>query len=216
MHDQTKLVVVDYGVGNVRSVASMLLHLGYRASVTSNPELVASADRIFLPGVGAWDSAVRNLGSTGLVEALEVAVMRRAVPTLGLCLGMQLLFESGAEGVLPGLGFLPGSVERIDDKPGLRIPHMGWNDVAITQDHAIWDRRHQDLEYCDLEITSQFYFVHSFHAACGEELVLGTTVHGAEFPSVVGRDNIVGAQFHPEKSHRYGMRFFANFMEFRP
>ena len=216
MPDQTKLVVVDYGVGNVRSVANMLLHLGHRASITSSPELVAQADRVFLPGVGAWDSAMQNLRTTGLLEALHHATEQRGVPTLGLCLGMQLLFQSGEEGTLPGLGFLRGSVTRLPDRTGLRIPHMGWNDVAIERDHKIWDRRHKALEYCDLEVTSQFYFVHSFHAVCSEQLILGTTTHGLPFPSVVGRDNLIGAQFHPEKSHRYGMRFLANFMEFKP
>ncbi len=216
MSDQTKLVVVDYGVGNVRSVASMLLHLGHRAIITSNPELVATADRIFLPGVGAWDTAMQNLQTTGLLQALERAVLQRGVPAIGLCLGMQLLFDSGEEGALPGLGFLPGSVKRLTDEPGLRIPHMGWNDVVKMQEHRVWNRRQSDLEYCDLEATSQFYFVHSFHASCNENLVLGSTTHGTSFPSVVGRDNIVGAQFHPEKSHRYGMRFLANFMEFQP
>lgn len=216
MTDSTKTVIVDYGVGNVRSVASMLLHLGVRATVTSQPELVERAERIFLPGVGAWDAAATALANNGLKDALRMAVVGRGVPTLGLCLGMQLLFESGEEGVLPGLGFLPGAVVRLPEQPGLRIPHMGWNDVAPTREHPIWALRQDSLEYADLESAHHFYFVHSYRAQCDSEYVIGTTEHGIRFPSVVCKDNVIGAQFHPEKSHRFGMRFFANFLEFAP
>jgi imidazole glycerol-phosphate synthase subunit HisH len=216
MSQNQQSVIVDYGVGNVRSIARMLLHLGVRATVTGEPDAVARADRLFLPGVGAWDAAAEQVRRGGLAEALRVAAIDRAVPTLGLCLGMQLLFETGAEGGLPGLGFLKGSVVRIKEQPGLRVPHMGWNDVTETQAHPMWNSQKENLEYADLDAASQFYFVHSYKVQCADALVLGTTHHGAPFPSLVAQGNVVGAQFHPEKSHRYGMRFFTNFLSFQP
>lgn len=209
-------VVVDYGVGNVHSVANMLLHLGYPSTISAAPEVIARAERLFLPGVGAWDAALGAIEATGLDSALRTAIVHRAVPTLGLCLGMQLLFETSEEGELPGLGILPGRVTRLAEHPGARIPHMGWNDVTPTQAHPLWDTQDTTPRFADLDALSKFYFVHSFRAQCAEALVLGTAHHGAPFTCVVGRDNVVGAQFHPEKSHRYGMRFLSNFMEFRP
>jgi glutamine amidotransferase len=204
------ILVVDYGMGNLGSILNMFRRLGVPVRTSMYASDVASADRLVLPGVGAFDAAVTRLRELDLIPALNTAAIERRIPTLGVCLGMQLLTGSSEEGVLPGLGWLRARTVRFQLEPttGLKIPHMGWNQVTPTLPDRLTDTFGADL---------RFYFAHSFHLACDDPRdVLATTTHGYEFPSVVERGNIRGAQFHPEKSHRYGLRFLQAFAAWEP
>lgn len=199
-----KVVVVDYGVGNLGSIPNMLRRLDTPAEVAADPAAVSLADKLILPGVGAFDAGMTSLTARGLEDAVRLHV-GKGRPLLGLCLGMQLLFEGSDEGGLTGLGFLAGRVigfdaARLGDLP---VPHMGWNTVDQRRPSALLDELPEP----------RFYFAHSFHAVCDEPLdVVATTTYGYEFPSVVNRGLVFGAQFHPEKSHRFGLQFLANFL----
>ena len=169
---------------------------------------IQSADKLILPGVGAFDHGIEKLESLGLIDILNRKVLDAKTPILGLCLGMQLFTQSSDEGILHGLGWIEAKTERFDltsmQKP-VKLPHMGWNYINIEQEHPIFTEFKQD---------ARFYFVHSFHCRCfHQENVLATTNYGYDFQSVIVKDNIIGAQFHPEKSHKYGMQFMKNFVE---
>lgn len=194
--------LVDYGLGNLGSVANMLKRVGAETRRVSTPDEIRDSDRVLLPGIGAFDSGVALLHQHGLVDALrEFASTGR--PVLGICLGMQLLLDSSEEGVLSGLGLIPGRSARFPENPGLRVPHMGWNDATPTREDALLDGLASD---------SRFYFVHSYHVIPDrEEDVLATTDYGIPFVSMVRSDNVMGAQYHPEKSHAFGMRVLSNF-----
>jgi glutamine amidotransferase len=200
------LLVVDYGMGNVSSIRNMLSRCGATDVVVSgDPLLLQAAQRIILPGVGAYDAAMRNIETRGLRVPLITAA-KKGTPLLGICLGMQLLAEGSAEGTLPGLGLIKGFVRRFEpsrfDAPA-KIPHMGWNYVDVTQSHRLFAG---DSE------TPRFYFVHSYHFVCRDkEDVIGETNHGYRFTSAIARANVVGVQFHPEKSHSFGKRLLDNF-----
>lgn len=202
------ITVVDYGVGNLASVMNMLKKAGADARLSSDPAEVASADKIILPGVGAFDAAVKQIRARGLWDALDRAATERAVPLLGICLGMQLLTRSSEEGFEAGFGWIPAETVRFDLSAvngELRIPHMGWNVVHPRRDSPL-------LPAEDGEI--RFYFANGYHVACDDpEDVIAVTNYGYEFASVVGHDNILGAQFHPEKSHRFGLAMLRNFSE---
>jgi len=200
------IVIVDYGMGNVGSIANMLRKLGVPAVLSDVPEVVAAADRLILPGVGSFDVAMENLRSRGLVEPLTRRVMVDGAPLLGICLGMQLLAESSEEGSLPGLGWVAGRVTRLPavgpDGP-LPIPHMGWSKVRCEKPSAV---------LTSLGGEARYYFVHSYAFRCADPAdVLGVTDYGESFTSAVEHDNVIGAQFHPEKSHRHGMALLADF-----
>jgi imidazole glycerol-phosphate synthase subunit HisH len=201
------IAIVDYGVGTLGSIPNMLARLGASAVITSDPSQIIAADRLILPGVGAFDAGMRNLVERGLVDVLRRCVIDDRVRTLGLCLGMQLMFEGSEEGVLPGLGWLRGHVKRFRfdaNQTELRVPHMGWNTVQFQRDSPLLE---------GLGPEPRFYFAHSYFATCADASdVVGTTDHGVRFASVVQRDNTFGAQFHPEKSHRFGLRLLANFV----
>ncbi|MFE6734196.1 imidazole glycerol phosphate synthase subunit HisH [Microbacterium sp. NPDC057650] len=196
--------IVDYGLGNLGSVANMLKRVGAQNNRVSTPDEILAADRILLPGVGAFDKGTALLQDAGLSDALrEFAASGR--PLLGICLGMQLLLDSSEEGVSKGLGLIPGRSLRFEDAPGLRVPHMGWNEVS---------RRHEDPVLASLPDENRFYFVHSYRVVPErEEDVLATTTYGASFASMIRRDNVIGAQFHPEKSHAFGMVILRNFAD---
>jgi imidazole glycerol-phosphate synthase subunit HisH len=199
----TRVAILDYGMGNLRSVEKALEHVGARPEVTSDHERVRAADGIVLPGVGAFPKAMEAVRALGLDELLRERV-RAGVPAIGLCLGMQLLFESTTElGGAEGIGLLEGRVEALD-APGLKVPQIGWNPVR-------WRRR--DGLCADLPDPCAFYHVHSFavRPAC-EEDVLGTAEYGAEFVSAVSRPPLHGVQFHPEKSGPDGLRLLGNFV----
>ena len=195
------IAIVDYGAGNLRSVAKALAKLGYMAQVTSEPEVVAEAEAIILPGVGAAADAMESLGKRGLVNTLKEAVAQEK-PFFGVCLGLQLLFEASEEGGWhPCLGLLPGTVRRLP--PALKVPHMGWNRVRQVGDHPLWK---------GIPNSSYFYFVHSYYVAPQDESgVIGETDYGLTFASVVFRGNLVGTQFHPEKSGDLGLWVYDNF-----
>jgi glutamine amidotransferase len=202
------IVVVDYGVGNLGSIVNMLRRIGCDAGATTEAAAVAAADRLILPGVGAFDPAMERLRASDLLEPLRRRVIEQGRPLLGICLGMQLLTEGSEEGQLPGLGWLPATTVRFrfDDRSrDLRVPHMGWNTVTWRHGDPLGRAAEDDVRY---------YFAHSYHVRCRhDEHVLATTEYGGEFHSAVRRDNIRGTQFHPEKSHRYGMDLLRAFAE---
>lgn len=206
---KSKIIIVDYGVGNIASVQNMLKKAGYSAELTGDPDVVAAASKVILPGVGAFDRAAAILRETGLRDAVIQAAATGA-NVLGICLGMQLLLDGSDEGAgdEAGLGLIPGRVEAFPlevKAQGLRIPHMGWNSITRVGDTAAFP---------SLANGDRFYFVHSFHAVPRESSHrFATAHHGIDFAAMVRRDNVFGAQFHPEKSHRTGMTMLRDFAE---
>lgn len=195
--------IVDYGVGNLGSVANMFKRIGADVQTVSTPQKLLDSERVLLPGVGSFDHGVTRLREAGLFEPLqEFAASGR--PLFGICLGMQLLFDSSEEGEESGLGIIPGRSRRFLSAPGLRVPHMGWNTVV--------PRRSDDL-FANSEEESRFYFVHSYRVVPDRvEDVLAITPYGGDFVSMVRAGYVVGAQFHPEKSHTFGMNVLRNFV----
>lgn len=197
--------IANYGMGNVGSIANMIGKVGGEAVVTGDASAIAAAGKLVLPGVGAFDQGMRAVAEKGLMEPLREAAAR-GVPILGICLGMQLMMECSEEGRLPGLGFVRGDVRRFqsgDQFP--RVPHMGWNRIAVKKACPLFGGDEDDRRY---------YFVHSYYVSCGDPGdVVATTVHGLEFVSAFNRGNLFGVQFHPEKSHRFGMALFRRFLE---
>jgi len=209
-----RVAVVDYGMGNLHSVSKAVEHVAPTAhvEVTSDPARVAEADRVVFPGQGAMPDCMREMDARGLRPAVIDAALRR--PFLGICIGLQMLFERSEEGGVDGLALLPGTVRRFPisamvDSEGhkLKVPHMGWNRVSQTAAHPLWS---------DIEDGSRFYFVHSYFPQADETLVRGTTEYGVPFTCAVARDNIFAVQFHPEKSDTAGLRLLANFLNWNP
>lgn len=194
------IALVDYGMGNLRSVEKALELVGVPVRVTSDPEDLERAAGIVLPGVGAFAEAMENLERRGLSGPLLKAI-RRGKPFLGICLGLQLLFEEGEEGGVPGLGVLPGRVPRLP--AGVKVPHMGWNSLRFRKPALLWD---------GIPDGSYFYFVHSYYVEpAREDLVAATTDYGISFAAAVSTGNLFGVQFHPEKSSSLGLRILENF-----
>lgn len=203
------IAVIDYGMGNIGSIRNMLSKIGVDVTVISDPDAIAAATRIILPGVGSFDHAMAKLRDMSLIEPLTARVIEDGVPFLGICLGMQLLTSGSDEGDLPGLGWVAGRTRRFDfqDLPTtLPVPHMGWNTVQESQsDHRL---------LADLPNDARFYFVHSYYVECDSPVdIVATTEYGIRFASVIGRRNIAGVQFHPEKSHRFGMKVLSSFVK---
>jgi glutamine amidotransferase len=209
------VAVVDYGMGNLRSVAKAIEHVAPRlaVAVTSDPAAITRARRVVFPGQGAMPDCMREMDARGLRDAVVSAA--REKPFLGICIGLQMLFEQSEEGDVPGLALLPGRIrrfpaDRMRDERGarLKVPHMGWNEVHQAQSHALWEGIPQE---------SRFYFVHSYYADPGAAgLVAGSTVYGVPFASAVARDNVFAVQFHPEKSQAAGLRLLSNFVAWQP
>ena len=197
------ITIVDYGMGNLGSIQNMFKRIGVEAEATGDPDRIAGARKILLPGVGAFDIAMTRINEAGLRDVLDRKALSERVPILGICLGMQLLTRSSEEGKLPGLGWVAASTRRFPNAAGLKIPHMGWNLVNPTQASALTE---------GLPAESRFYFVHSFYVKADKE---GDSIlkarHGIEFDAAVQSANIFGAQFHPEKSHRFGKQLLGNF-----
>lgn len=215
-----RVAILDYGSGNLRSAAKAFERaagergLSAEIMVTDNPEAVAGAQRIVLPGVGAFADCKRGLAAVaGLEQALDEAVTVRGRPFLGICVGMQLMASVGREyEEVEGLGWIPGAVVRLEPSdPALKVPHMGWNTLRVRSSHPVLS----DIETG--ESGWHAYFVHSYHlAAENADHVIAETDHGGPVTAVVSRDNMVGTQFHPEKSQRLGLALIGNFLEWRP
>lgn len=202
------VAIIDYGLGNVGSIANMFKVIGEKSAITADKDKIAAADRILLPGVGAFDAGMSKLNETGLVDFLKEQVLDEKKPILGICLGMQMLGRKSEEGSLPGLGLIPFDVVKFNmpaEYAGLKIPHMGWDIVDIKQP--------QNPLADGLTGRQRFFFVHTYHALCDNpENVLMTCDYGYEFACSVVKDNIYGTQFHPEKSHDFGMALLSNFV----
>jgi len=198
-------VVVDYGAGNIGSLCNMLRRIGVKAIVSDDAGQIARATKLLLPGVGAFDSAINAIDNRpGLRDALEEAVMSAKVPILGICLGMQLLMERSEEGKRRGFGWIGGKARRFPAGQGLRVPHMGWNVAHPLSNHRL---------LAGLGAAPRYYFVHSYYIEATERShALMSATHGIQFDAAVARENVMGVQFHPEKSHRFGMALLSNFL----
>ena len=202
------LALIDYGAGNLRSVENALRAAGGRdIAVTADPDLVRKADRIVLPGVGAFAACMNALSAIpGMVDALNQRVIGEGAPFLGVCVGMQLMADAGEEfGTTPGLGWIKGIVSKLEPAdPQARMPHMGWNDVVPVEPHP-------------LIVPGEAYFLHSFGFRVADPKTLAAiTDHGGTVTAAVARDNLIGAQFHPEKSQAYGLAFLSRFLDWHP
>ncbi|WP_431064160.1 imidazole glycerol phosphate synthase subunit HisH [Methylotuvimicrobium sp.] len=199
------ITLIDYGMGNLGSIQNMLRYIGVASKTTSNLDEIKHADKIILPGVGAFDKAMEHINSSGLREVLEQKACVDKIPVLGICLGMQLLTRGSEEGVLPGLGWIAADTRRFPNLPTLKVPHMGWN--LVYPGTATRLTR-------DFEEETRFYFVHSYYVTVDNpNNSILKTQYGIEYDSAIQNENIYGVQFHPEKSHRFGMRLLKNFAE---
>jgi imidazole glycerol-phosphate synthase subunit HisH len=210
-----KLVVVDYGMGNLRSVAKAFefvvreKNLAVNVSISSSPETVRDADRVIFPGQGAMPDCMRYLRESGLEEAVRASAATK--PFFGVCVGMQMLFDVSEEGDTPGLGLFAGKVVRFrPTNRTLKVPHMGWNEVLQTRTHELFK---------GIADAERFYFVHSYFCVPDESpdnVTIALTNYGGKFTAAIGRDNIFGTQFHPEKSHHAGLKLYENFLHWNP
>lgn len=200
------ITIVESGAGNLGSIRNMLRRLGEPSQVTNDPEEVRVAGKLVLPGVGAFDNAMYYLRERGLLAALDEAVLERRVPILGICLGMQLFSSYSEEGQATGFGWLEATTRRFrfGSSQRLKVPHMGWNEVRVVTRHPLFF--HLDK--------LRFYFAHSYYVECADPgLSIAITKYGFDFCSVVHHENIVGTQFHPEKSHQFGLQLLRNFVD---
>ena len=203
------ITIVDYGMGNLGSVLNMLRKIGREGNISSNISDIEKADKLILAGVGAFDNGIRNLHNLEFVSILNDKVLRNKTPILGICLGMQLFTKRSEEGKLDGLGWIDAETIRFKfdkTKPNLKVPHMGWNTVDLKQNAELFK---------DMCPGSRFYFVHSYYVVCEHEQdILSTTDYGHNFVSSAKRENIIGVQFHPEKSLKFGMKILENFVKY--
>jgi glutamine amidotransferase len=198
------IAIVDYGIGNLGSIQNMLKKIGVRVVITHDPATIDAADKIILPGVGAFDTAIDNLNKSGLTPMLNDLALKKNRPILGICLGMQLMTKRSDEGTLPGLGWLDAETVRFENG-SLRVPHMGWNTVDIRREDPLFKGMYDE---------PRFYFVHSYYVKCANDSdILTSTKYGIDFCSSFAKGNIRGVQYHPEKSHKFGMLLLKNFAE---
>jgi glutamine amidotransferase len=198
------IVIVDYGIGNLASVLNMFRKIGVSdVCISSDPETIEKATKLLLPGVGSFDAGMNNLEQSGLIPLLNKKVLTEKVPVLGICLGMQLLTHKSEEGVKSGLGWIDGETVKFkfNDEQNLKIPHMGWNYIQVNRENPLINSSQKN----------RFYFVHSYYVKCIEQQSLATSNYGIDFTCMVNKENIFGAQFHPEKSLRFGMKILENF-----
>lgn len=200
--------VVDYGLGNVQAFLTLFKRLGLEATRAKTATELTGASKIILPGVGAFDHAIELLDQSGMLPALEALVLQDKVPVLGICVGMQILASASDEGHLPGLGWVPGKVRAFranEQSASLPLPHMGWNDVQPKSGSPL---------FAGLESDARFYFLHSYYFECADPSnVAAVAGYGFDFSCAVSAGNVYGAQFHPEKSHHFGMKLLKNFAE---
>jgi imidazole glycerol-phosphate synthase subunit HisH len=205
------IAIIDYGMGNIGSIANMIKKVGFQSKVAQSEKDLEGADKVILPGVGAFDTAIQQLKALHLYDALNEFALVKKKPVLGICLGMQLICNRSEEGVLPGFGWIDADVKKFNfsNTTGgekLKIPHIGWNVVKPVDEDFVLFKNHDD--------EMRFYFVHSYAAQCNDpEQSKGKTVFGYEYDSVIGKNNIMGMQCHPEKSHKFGMKVYKNFCE---
>jgi glutamine amidotransferase len=207
MMNKAYIQIPDYGCGNLSSIKRMVEKVDGFARIVEKASDLDPSQKIILAGVGSFDHGMRCLKSEGWYDMLNEAVLRNRAPILGICLGMQLMCNASEEGELPGLGWIDGEVKRFSLPPSspLKIPHMGWNTVTVRRENPLLPLENQEARY---------YFVHSYHAVCRKsEDVLATSLHGIEITAAFSHDNIYGVQFHPEKSHRFGMKIIKNFLD---
>ncbi|MBI4395888.1 MAG: imidazole glycerol phosphate synthase subunit HisH [Elusimicrobia bacterium] len=201
------VIVVDYGMGNIGSIVNMVRKAGGQAVSASTPGEIEKAEKLILPGVGAFDNGIQNLRAMGLVDVLRRKVIEEETPILGICLGMQLFTKSSEEGSLPGLGWINAKTVRFrfeGENASLRVPHMGWNRIEIARPSPL---------YRDMFEDPGFYFVHSYHVVCEDRAdVLSTTRYGIDFVSSLQKGRLFATQFHPEKSHKFGLKVIENFV----
>lgn len=201
------IAIVDYGLGNLGSVKNMLRKLGAPSVITGKPEELTQATALILPGVGHFDTGMKNLRAAGLDQVLGTQVLEKKVPILGICLGVQLFARKSEEGTEPGLGWIAADVKRFTFPEGkaLPVPHMGWNEVEWSDSKLLAGATHGE---------ARFYFVHSYHVVPDDPAdVAATATYGSNFVAAIAHGNIMGAQFHPEKSHRFGMALLRNWVE---
>ena len=199
------IAIIDYGVGNLASIKNMLKKAGFESEVTSDIALIKDADKIILPGIGAFDHCMQKFNASGLRPVVTEKILEEKIFMLGICVGLQMLMEKSEEGIEPGLGWIEGETIKFkrDELGDLKIPHMGWTDITVSKPSALIQ---------DLGEKPRFYFVHSYYVSPDkkeDELLMAN--YGYEFTAAVNRDNIFGVQFHPEKSHKYGMKILENF-----
>lgn len=202
----SKIVIIDYGMGNLGSISNMLKFIGYSAAITSDFKIIEKAEKIILPGVGRFDRAMKNIYDLNLADVIKEKALIDKVPFLGICLGMQLMCRHSQEGNQNGLGLISGDVKGFNLDKLFKVPHMGWNSIEPNSNIKILE---------NLDSTSRFYFVHSYYVKTDNESnVLTYTNYGYKFASgITNNENIFGVQFHPEKSHKYGVTLFKNFIE---
>jgi len=199
------ITVVDYGMGNLGSIQNMLKKIGVGSKITADPAEVRTAEKLIIPGVGAFDAGMRNLRNLGLVEALTECATERRIPIMGICLGMQLMTRSSEEGNAPGLGWINADTKRFELSAfgSLKVPHMGWRSVDVVR---------SSLLLGELSDEWRFYFVHSYHVHCVDRQdILLRARYGIDFDAAIQHENLIGVQFHPEKSHKFGLKLLKNF-----
>lgn len=199
------ITIVDYGMGNLNSISNMLKKTGFNSKITSRVNEIKEAKKLILPGVGSFDRAIKNIEKLNLTKILNEKVLDQKIPVLGICLGMQLMTKSSEEGKLRGFGWIDAETIKFTDN-SLKFPHMGWNSIKIKNSSPL---------FCDTNQERRFYFIHNYYVKCNlKENILATTNYGLDFTSIVHKKNIFGTQFHPEKSHSYGMEILENFSKY--
>lgn len=200
-------IIIDYGMGNVGSIHNMIRKAGYSSKISNSYDDIMNATKLILPGVGSFDSGMNQLNKYDLIDVLNKKVVQEKTPILGICLGMQLMTNSSEEGTMSGLGWVDAATKKfiLPEHPNLKVPHMGWNHTLSTKNSSLTD---------NMDSNPRYYFVHSYYVHCHDQQdILTSTQYGIPFTSSFQRNNIFGVQFHPEKSHKYGLKLLSNFME---